>query len=172
MSKTTLDAIDKKILRFLIKNARTPFLEIARECGISGAAIHQRIKKLEDMGVIQGSRLVVAPKSLGFDVCAFISIRVSDITRQQDTVEQLRHIPEIVECHYTTGSYTMLIKLYAKDNAHLMELLNGKLQQINGVVSTETLISLTQSIKKELPIGGPHKEAKPQMEEDWMKITD
>ena len=87
-------------------------------------------------------------------------------------VKEFSKIPEIVECHYTTGPYTMLIKLYAKDNAHLMELLNGKLQQINGVVSTETLISLTQSIKKELPIGGPHKEAKPQMEEDWMKITD
>ena len=105
MAKTALDATDKKILRFLIKNARTPFLEIARECGISGAAIHQRIKKLEDMGVIQGSRLVVAPKSLGFDVCAFISIRVSDITQQQDTVERLKEIPEIVECHYITGAY-------------------------------------------------------------------
>ena len=109
MGKSSLDIIDKKILRFLIKNARTPFLEIARECGISGAAIHQRIKKLEDMGVIQGSRLVVAPKSLGFDVCAFISIRVSDITRQQDTVEQLKEIPEIVECHYITGSYNLMV---------------------------------------------------------------
>jgi Lrp/AsnC family transcriptional regulator for asnA, asnC and gidA len=87
-------------------------------------------------------------------------------------VEEFTRVPEIVECHYTTGSYTMLIKLYAKDNAHLMELLNGTLQQINGVVSTETLISLTQSIKKELPIGGPHKEEKPQMEEDWKKILD
>ena len=97
MAKTNLDSTDRKILRFLIKNARTPFLEIARECGISGAAIHQRIKKLEDMGVIQGSRMVVDPKSLGFDVCAYISIRVSDLTRQQDTVELLKQIPEIVE---------------------------------------------------------------------------
>ena len=152
MAKTALDATDKKILRFLIKNARTPFLEIARECGISGAAIHQRIKKLEDMGVIQGSRLDVAPKSLGFDVCAFISIRVSDITRQQDTVEQLKKIPEIVECHFTTGNYTMLTKLYCRDNEHLMELLNAKIQEIPGVTATETLISLEQSIKKEIPI--------------------
>ena len=97
MVKTNLDATDRKILRFLIKNARTPFLEIARECGISGAAIHQRIKKLEELGVIQGSRLVVAPKSLGFDVCAFIMIRTSDITRQQDTVELLSKVPEVVE---------------------------------------------------------------------------
>ena len=116
MVKTALDATDRKILRYLIKNARTPFLEIARECGISGAAIHQRIKKLEDMGVIQGSRLVVAPKSLGFDVCAFISIRVSDITQQQDTVERLKEIPEIVECHYITGSYNLMVKLYCIDN--------------------------------------------------------
>jgi Lrp/AsnC family transcriptional regulator for asnA, asnC and gidA len=87
-------------------------------------------------------------------------------------VKEFAKIPEIVECHYTTGPFTMLIKLYAKDNAHLMELLNGRLQQINGVVRTETLISLTQSIKKELPIGGVHKEAKPQMEEDWKSIID
>ena len=116
MAKTTLDATDRKILRFLIKNARMPYLEIARECGISGAAIHQRIKKLEDMGVIMGSRLVVAPKSLGFDVCAFISIRVSDVKRQQDTVEQLRKIPEIVECHYITGSYNLMVKLYCVES--------------------------------------------------------
>ena len=119
MAKTNLDSTDRKILRFLIKNARTPFLEIARECGISGAAIHQRIKKLEDMGVIQGSRMVVDPKSLGFDVCAFISIRVADIARQQDTVELLKQIPEIVECHYITGSYNLMVKIYCIDNEHL-----------------------------------------------------
>ena len=152
MAKTALDATDKKILRFLIKNARTPFLEIARECGISGAAIHQRIKKLEDMGVIQGSRLVVAPKSLGFDVCAFISIRVSDITQQQDTVERLKEIPEIVECHYITGSYNLMVKLYCIDNEHLMRTIFDKILHVQGVSSTQTYMSLNESFQREIHV--------------------
>ena len=152
MAKTTLDATDRKILRFLIKNARMPYLEIARECGISGAAIHQRIKKLEDMGVIMGSRLVVAPKSLGFDVCAFISIRVSDVKRQQDTVEQLRKIPEIVECHYITGSYNLMVKLYCVDNEHLMRTIFDHLLQVQGVSSTQTYISLNESFQREIHV--------------------
>ena len=150
MAKTTLDATDRKILRFLIKNARMPYLEIARECGISGAAIHQRIKKLEDMGVIMGSRLVVAPKSLGFDVCAFISIRVSDVKRQQDTVEQLRKIPEIVECHYITGSYNLMVKLYCVDNEHLMRTIFDHILQVQGVSSTQPYISLNESFQREI----------------------
>ena len=152
MAKPALDATDKKILRFLIKNARTPFLEIARECGISGAAIHQRIKKLEDMGVIQGSRLVVAPKSLGFDVCAFISIRVSDITQQQDTVERLKEIPEIVECHYITGSYNLMVKLYCIDNEHLMRTIFDKILHVQGVSSTQTYMSLNESFQREIHV--------------------
>lgn len=152
MAKTTLDATDRKILRFLIKNARMPYLEIARECGISGAAIHQRIKKLEDMGVIMGSRLVVAPKSLGFDVCAFISIRVSDLTRQQDTVELLRNIPEIVECHYITGSYNLMVKLYCVDNEHLMRTIFDHILQVQGVSSTQTYISLNESFQREIHV--------------------
>lgn len=152
MAKTTLDATDRKILRFLIKNARMPYLEIARECGISGAAIYQRIKKLEDMGVIMGSRLVVAPKSLGFDVCAFISIRVSDVKRQQDTVEQLRKIPEIVECHYITGSYNLMVKLYCVDNEHLMRTIFDHILQVQGVSSTQTYISLNESFQREIHV--------------------
>ena len=152
MAKTTLDATDRKILRFLIKNARMPYLEIARECGISGAAIHQRIKKLADMGVIMGSRLVVAPKSLGFDVCAFISIRVSDVKRQQDTVEQLRKIPEIVECHYITGSYNLMVKLYCVDNEHLMRTIFDHILQVQGVSSTQTYISLNESFQREIHV--------------------
>lgn len=150
MAKVNLDSTDRKILRFLIKNARTPFLEIARECGISGAAIHQRIKKLEDMGVIQGSRMVVDPKSLGFDVCAFISIRVSDLTRQQDTVELLKQIPEIVECHYITGSYNLMVKIYCVDNEHLMRTIFNKILLVQGVSSTQTYMSLNESFRREI----------------------
>ena len=152
MVKTNLDATDRKILRFLIKNARTPFLEIARECGISGAAIHQRIKKLEELGVIQGSRLVVAPKSLGFDVCAFIMIRTSDITRQQDTVELLSKVPEVVECHYITGSYNLLIKVYCVDNEHLMRTIFDRILHVQGVASTQTYMSLNEAFRREIQV--------------------
>ena len=112
MAKTALDAIDRKILKYLIKNARMPFLEIARECGISGAAIHQRIRKLDESGVILGSRLIVDPKMMGFDVCAHISITLKDPQLLKQTVEELRKIPEIVEAHFITGKGNILVKLY------------------------------------------------------------
>ena len=95
--KVFLDATDRKILKFLVKNARMPYLEIARECGISGAAIHQRIKKLEESGVILGSRMMVNPKMLGFDVCAFISIRIQDPIMSVAVAEKIKSIPEVVE---------------------------------------------------------------------------
>ncbi|MCH5330168.1 MAG: Lrp/AsnC ligand binding domain-containing protein [Alistipes sp.] len=150
--KVYIDAIDRKILRFLIGNARMPFLEIARECGVSGAAIHQRIKKLEDSGVIMGSRLEVDPKKLGFDVCAFISIRISDNSLQLQTVEKLRHVPEIVECHFITGTYNMMVKLYCVDNDHLMSTIFNGILSIPGISSTQTYISLNEPFSRQVYI--------------------
>lgn len=167
-----IDSLDKKILEIISNNARIPFKDVAAKCGVSRAAIHQRVQRLIDMNVIVGSGYHVNPASLGYNTSTYIGITLEKGSMYNAVVKEFAKIPEIVECHYTTGPFTMLIKLYAKDNAHLMELLNGRLQQINGVVRTETLISLTQSIKKELPIGGVHKEAKPQMEEDWKSIID
>ena len=122
MSKANLDAIDRRILKYLIANARMPFLEIARECGISGAAIHQRIRKLTDSGVILGSRLIVDPKVMGFDVCAYINITLKDPQMIKPTVERLKEISEIVECHFVTGQGNILVKLYCVDNEHLMQI--------------------------------------------------
>lgn len=150
MSKVAIDAIDRKILRFLIKNARMPFLEIARECGISGAAIHQRMKKLDESGVILGSRLMVDPRSLGFDVCAFIGIRLQDPTQNSTTVAQLQQIPEIVECHYVTGEYNLLIKLYCIDNEHLMNTIFDRVLQIQGVSTTQTYISMNEVFQRQV----------------------
>ena len=152
MATYHIDQIDQKILSFLVNNARMPFLEIARECGVSGAAIHQRVKRLENNGVITGSRLLVKPQALGLNVCAFISVTLSEADKYPEVVANLKKIAEIVECHFTTGPYTMLVKLYAQDNEQLMDLLNNKMQGIPGVVSTETLISLEQSIKREIPV--------------------
>ena len=152
MSKVTLDAIDRKILKYLIKNARMPFLEIARECGISGAAIHQRIRKLHDQGVILGSRRIVDPKTMGFDVCAYINITLKDPQLLKPTVENLKEVPEIVECHFVTGKGNILVKLYCVDNEHLMQTIFEGILRIQGIATTETTISLEESFQRQVNV--------------------
>ena len=147
-----IDNLDKKILSILSKNARIPFKDVAAECGVSRAAIHQRVQHLIENGVIMGSGFDVNPKSLGYSTCTYVGITLERGSMYKDVVDCLRQIPEVVECHFTTGPYTMLVKLYAKENEQLMQLLNGRLQSIPGVVATETLISLEQSIRREIPV--------------------
>ena len=147
-----MDEIDRKILGFLIKNARMPFLEIARECGVSGAAIHQRVKKLELNGVITGSRLLVKPQALGLNVCAYISVTLSEANKYPEVIAAFRAIPEIVECHFVTGRYSLLVKLYCYDNDHLMDILLNTLQKIPYVQSTETQISLDNEIERQVGV--------------------
>ena len=147
-----IDNLDKKMLSILSKNARIPFKDVAAECGVSRAAIHQRVQHLIAGGVITGSGFDVNPKSVGYSTCTYVGINLERGSMYKDVVQQLLTIPEIVECHFTTGSYTMLLKVYARDNEQLMDLLNNKMQMIPGVVSTETLISLDQSIKREIPV--------------------
>jgi Lrp/AsnC family transcriptional regulator for asnA, asnC and gidA len=147
-----IDSLDRKILNILSKNARIPFKDVAAECNVSRAAIHQRVQRLTEEGVITGSGFDVNPKSLGYSTCTYVGITLERGSMYKQVVERLVHIPEIVECHFTTGPYTMLVKLYARDNEQLMDLLNNQLQDIPGVVATETLISLEQSVKREIPI--------------------
>ena len=150
-----IDNLDKKILGIIVNNARIPSKEIAETCGVSRAAIHQRVQKLTDMGVITGSGYHVNPKALGYATCTYIGVKLEKGSMYRDVVPELEKIPEVVECHFTTGPYSMLIKLYARDNEHLMELLNDKIQMIHGVVDTETLISLEQSMNRSIPIERP-----------------
>ena len=147
-----IDNLDKKILSILSKNARIPFKDVATECGVSRAAIHQRVQHLMENGIITGSGFDVNPKSLGYSTCTYVGLNLERGSMYKNVVQRLINIPEIIECHFTTGPYTMLLKLYAQDNEQLMDLLNNKLQSIPGVVSTETLISLEQSIKRETPV--------------------
>ncbi len=147
-----LDKIDRQILQIVMHNARTPSKDIAVVCGVSRAAIHQRLQRLIDLKVITGSGYHVSHKALGFTTCTYIGINLERGAMYRDVVPMLEKIPEVVECHYTTGPYTMFIKLYARDNEHLMDLLNNKIQQIPGITGTETLISLDLSIDRELPI--------------------
>lgn len=153
MAKDTdkIDKLDKKILSILSTNARIPFKDVATQCGVSRAAIHQRVQHLMEKGIITGSGFYVNPKSLGYSTCTYVGLNLERGSMYKKVVAELQEIPEIIECHFTTGHYTMLIKLYARDNEQLMDLLNNRMQTIPGVVSTETLISLEQSIKREIP---------------------
>lgn len=147
-----LDSSDRKILRLLMKNARTPSKEIGEMCGMSRAGVHQRVQRMIDLGVITGSGYYVNPKALGFFTCTFIGVNLERGALYRNVVPELKKIPEITECHYTTGPYTMLIKVFCRDNEHLMELLNDRIQSIPGVIGTETLISLDHSIHRKLPV--------------------
>ena len=148
----TIDGIDKTILRALMSDARTPVLEIAREVGISGAAIHQRLRKLEKSGIISGSKFVINPKVLGYTTMAFIGIYLDKAMSNPEAVKQLQKIPEVLECHYTTGNWSIFIKILCKDNEHLMHLLNKDIQSIAGVSRTETFISLNQQLDRLIKI--------------------
>ncbi|MCW3786266.1 Lrp/AsnC ligand binding domain-containing protein [Plebeiibacterium sediminum] len=147
-----IDHLDKKILSLITKNARIPFLEVARECKVSGAAIHQRIQRLMNMGVIKGSEFIINPTKIGFHTCAFMGIFLKKASLFDKVVEQLKQIPQIVECHYTTGQYAIFIKVYAQNNEDLKSILHTKLQSITGISSTETIISLEETFKRQLPI--------------------
>lgn len=151
MPQTELDRLDCKILELLSANARKPFLEIARECNVSGASVHQRVQKLIASGAIQGFDTLINPAVLGYDTCAYIVFFLSDPSQFDTAAEELRKIPEVVEVHYTTGKYDLLIKLYAKNNRHLLQLIHDKLQ---GIVSgrTETLISFKEEFRRQIPI--------------------
>jgi Lrp/AsnC family transcriptional regulator for asnA, asnC and gidA len=147
-----IDGIDKEILRFLMEDARKPILQISKEIGISGAAIHQRLKKLEDAGVISGSKFMVNNKVLGYKTMAFIGVYLEKAASNSEAVKELKKIPEVLECHYTTGNWSILIKIICKDNEHLMQLLNKKIQPIDGVSRTETYISLEQQIERQIQL--------------------
>jgi len=147
-----IDGIDKEILRDLMDDARKPILQIANKIGISGAAIHQRLRKLEQSGVIAGSKFVVNTKVLGYSTAAFIGIYLEKASSNPEVVKELKKIPEVLECHYTTGNWSILIKIICKDNEHLMQLLNKKIQSIDGVSRTETYISLEQQIERQIQL--------------------
>lgn len=147
-----VDEVDLKILSFLVNNARKPLLEIARECGVSGAAIHQRVKKLEANGVIEGSRLLVKPQALGLNVCAYISITLSEANKYTEVVNSLKNVPEIVECHFVTGRAALLLKVYCFNNDHLMQVLSNTIQKIPFIQSTDTMISLDEAFERQIQV--------------------
>ena len=151
MSHHNLDTLDKKILRLIAEDARIPFLEVARACNVSGAAIHQRIQKLTNTGVLKGSQFVIDPEKIGYETCAYVGLYLKDPETFDHVVEALKKIPEVVECHYTTGGYDLFIKLYAKNNHHLLNIINDKLQPL-GLARSETIVAFNAVIDRQLPI--------------------
>lgn len=151
MAYRNLDQLDKKILNLVADNARLPFLEVARICNVSGAAIHQRIAKMTKMGLIKGSKYVIDPEKLGYETCAYVGLYLKDPAAFDEVVEKLRQIPEVTECHYTTGGYDMFIKLYARNNHDLLNIIHDRLQPL-GLSRSETIVSFNEVIKRQLPV--------------------
>ena len=147
-----IDKLDRRILAIISDNARIPFRDVAERCGVSRAAIHQHVQRMVERGVITGSGYRVKPKDLGYTTCTYIGVRLERAALYREVLPQIEAIPEVVECHYTTGPYSMLIKLYAVDNSHLMHILSNRIQSIAGVSSTETLISLAEGFVRNMPI--------------------
>ncbi len=147
-----IDQLDEKILKLITKNARIPFLEVARECGVSGAAIHQRVQRLFNIGVLTGSEFIINPQKLGYNTCAYMGIYLEKAKFHTQVVAAMRKIPEIVECHYTTGQYAIFIKIQTKTNKHLKKIIDEKLQEIEGIARTETFVSLEMDFKRQVQV--------------------
>ncbi|MFV8280341.1 Lrp/AsnC family transcriptional regulator [Christiangramia marina] len=147
-----LDGIDKTILNYLMKDAKKPILEIAKNIGITGAAVHQRLRKLEKSGLIEGSKMMLDARLLGYKTMAFVGVYLDKAVSNPQAVKQLSEIPEVIECHYTTGNWSIFLKILCRDNEHLMVVLNKNIQAIDGVSRTETFISLNQQIDRQIKI--------------------
>ena len=151
MAYQKLDKLDKQILRMIAEDARVPFLEVARACNVSGAAIHQRIQKLTSMGILRGSKFIIDPEKIGYETCAYIGLNHKNPESFDEVLNKLKEIPEVVECHYTTGDFDMFIKIYAINNHHLLNIIHDKLQPL-GLSRSETIISFNSAISRQLPI--------------------
>jgi len=151
MANQKLDRLDKQILKLIADDARIPFLEVARVCNVSGAAIHQRIQKLTNLGVLKGSQFIIDPEKIGYETCAFIGLNLKNPESFDKVVEKLRDMPEVVECHYTTGNYDLFIKIYAQNNHHLLNIIHDKLQPL-GLARSESIISFHSAIDRQLPV--------------------
>ena len=151
MARHKLDALDRKILQLISSDARIAFLEVARACNVSGAAIHQRIQKLTSMGILRGSKFIIDPEKIGYETCAYIGLNLKNPESFDEVLNKLKEIPEVVECHYTTGDFDMFIKIYAINNHHLLNIIHDKLQPL-GLSRSETIISFNSAISRQLPI--------------------
>ncbi len=150
-----LDTLDKRLIEQLMKDARMPYVEVARKCKVTHTAVHQRIRKMKEAGIIAGSQLVINHKGMGYLTCAFIGIQVNrtSTSTHNEVFNKIRQIPEIVECHHISGKYSLLIKIITRNNEHLKQVIVEQIQSIPEISFTETFISLQEGFSRQLPIG-------------------
>jgi Lrp/AsnC family transcriptional regulator, regulator for asnA, asnC and gidA len=147
-----IDNVDLKILSILSEDAKLPYTEIAKRVFVSGGTVHVRMRKLEEMGVVQGAGLKIDYSKLGYDITAFLGIFLEKSSLYTSVANQLKKIPEIVNIHYTTGTYSIFAKIYCKDTKHLREVLHDKIQKVEGIERTETLISLEETFNRTIQL--------------------
>lgn len=150
MQKYQIDRLDKEILSLLMNDARQPFIEIARKLIVSGGTIHQRVDKLKEAGIIEGSQLKINLKKLGYDVTVFLGVHLKSSKLMPEVISKLNQFPEVVEAHYTTGQYGLLLKIHTQSISDFHDFLAHKLQSLDAVQSTESFISLNQPIDKNI----------------------
>ena len=153
MEKIQLYELDRQILRMNSENARIPFLEVARACNDSGAAIHQRVQRLTSLGILMGTGYYIDPSKIGYETCAYIGLNLKDPENFSHAMQEVQKIPEVVECHYTSGPYDLFVKIYARNNRHLLDIIHNKLQPL-GLAHTETIISFMETRQKQVPVPG------------------
>lgn len=147
-----IDKTDRRIIAELLADAKTPFTEIAERLEVSGGTVHVRMKKLERLGVVKGSSLTVDISKLGYDITAFVGIYLEKSSLYEEVAEELKKIPEILNMHYTTGNYSIFIKIVCKDTTHLRDVLHQKIQLVRGIERTETFISLDERLMRPLQL--------------------
>ena len=151
MANQKIDKLDKQILTMIAEDARVPFLEVARACNVSGAAIHQRIQKLSSAGIIKGSKFIVDPEKIGYETCAFIGLNLKNPENFDRVVEESKPLPEVVACHDTTGDFDLFIKIYAFNNHHLLNIIQDKMKTLS-ISRSESIISFNSAINRQIPI--------------------
>ncbi len=152
MEEYSIDKVDRQILSILMENATIPFTEVAKKIVVSPGTIHVRMNKLKEAGIVDGSTLQVNTARLGMDVTAFIGVFLEKGSVYHEVIRKLEYIPEVVEAHYTTGQYSIFVKIICRNTQHLRDVLNDKIQDLEGIKSTETIISLEESIKRPVQI--------------------
>ena len=150
--KQDLDPLDYKILEILVSDANLPFTEIGNRLEVSGGTVHVRMKKMQALGIVKGSQLLIDYSKIGWDICAFLGIYLDKSSLYSDVAKQLEEIPEVVNIHYTTGIYSIFAKIICRDTQHLREVLHDKIQKVNGIQRTETFISLEESLIRNTPL--------------------
>ena len=147
-----IDNVDLKILEILMKNAKKPYTEVAKQVYVSGGTVHVRMRKLEETGIVDGTTLNINYAKLGYDITVFVGIFLAKSALYDDVISQLKMIPEITNIHYTTGNYSMFVKMHCLDTQHLKDVLHDKIQKVEGVVRTDTMISLEESVNRNLKL--------------------